>query len=99
MEANQTKTKNTFLSQKKEQINSIWNKLNIISWNKFYIFWGYLWLSYFLMLNYIMPLLKQVFLIATWDTIFIFYTIIFFMAFIFTIINNFLLKTLLYLFK
>ena len=95
----QESKKQTFMSEKKAQINKMWEHLNVTTWKKIYIIWGYLGLSYFLMVNYIAPLFKSYFLIASFDTIFMFYVIIGLMTLIFTILNNFILKLLLLISK
>jgi len=97
---NTIKNKETFVTQQKEKIVNLWNKINVLTtWNKIILFWWYAGLSYFLMVWYIMPLFNKVFLIATWWKIIIFYWIILALTILFTIINNLLLKILIYLFK
>lgn len=97
---NTKKTKNTFFHQKKVAITEFWNKaIAITTWNKIIMWWGYLWAWYYLTYMFIAPLLKNVFLIATWSNLIIFYGIIIFISFILSHIINTLMKILLYIFK
>ncbi len=96
----QNKTKDTFLNQKKEEINEAGDKmLNWTAWNKFIRWWWFLWAWYYVTFEFIAPLMKSTFLIASWTTIIIFYWLVFLIWFILSQLYNAIMKILLYAFK
>jgi len=92
--------KDTFFNQKKEAINMFWDKaVTFVTGNKWISRWGHLWAWYYITFLFIAPVLKSLFMIATWTNLLIFYWMVIFIGFIISQIFNTIIKLLLYLFK
>jgi len=95
-----TTNKDTVMTHAKTKINETTSKVYVLTtWKKFLLFWSYLGLAYYLMLVYIAPLLKQVFLIADWSSLVLFYGLTAILALLIGVLYSFVMKILLYIFN
>lgn len=92
--------KETLLTNLVWKIDDFWARATIAtSWNKKLKYLWLLWLWYYTTIEFIAPVFKNLFIIADWWSIGIFYIIVFIISFIIAQIYNSLIKILIYLFK